>query len=319
MISKIDLDNAWASIMPGPNETVGRRADASHPLDFFITYDENQNMQLMLLAEFQPSLPKSSKQIRVRGNNRKDGKYAICFSLIENKLREQFVSLCWDLMNSTILIQGNKKQGILAAIKRFTMWQNLFAELKKKEISDSQIKGLLGELYILKNLCIPKYGANIAISGWVGPLSGDRDFEYADYWFESKYVPISKDRVKISSLDQLDTDEPGFLVLVRAEKASPEATNVVSINRLISSIKETAAEDVSAEEAFNNRLMLYGYSQGDTRADEGYVVSRAECYFVNSADFPRIRRSQIDPALTDGEYYLSIPALQQWQSDIEID
>ena len=48
MISMSELSDAWKEIIPQAGQSVGRRADKNHPLDFFITYDENQNMQMML-------------------------------------------------------------------------------------------------------------------------------------------------------------------------------------------------------------------------------------------------------------------------------
>lgn len=47
MISMAELNAAWDAIIPMPGQSVGRRADENHPLDFFITYDENGNMQMM--------------------------------------------------------------------------------------------------------------------------------------------------------------------------------------------------------------------------------------------------------------------------------
>ena len=108
MISRNELDNVWAMIIPQAGQSVGRRADPAHPLDFFVSYDENNNMQFMLISDYQPNLPDSSKQIQIRGNKRADGKYAMCFSLSDEKLRDQFVSLCWDIMDCTKNIQNKK-------------------------------------------------------------------------------------------------------------------------------------------------------------------------------------------------------------------
>ena len=149
MISIIELNSAWDAINPQFGHTIGRRADTSHPMDFFVAYDENSNMQIILLADHLPSLPASSQQIWVRANHRKDGRYALCFSLIDSTLREQFVSLCWDIMNCTYAALS-QRQGVKTAIRRFCMWQRLFAESNGQRLSDAEIKGLIGELCALK-------------------------------------------------------------------------------------------------------------------------------------------------------------------------
>ena len=165
MISMSELSDAWKEIIPQAGQSVGRRADKNHPLDFFITYDENRNMQMMLISEFLPTIPPSSQQISVRANFRHDGKYAVCFSLTDNSLQEQFVSLCWDIMHCTISTHS-KASGVKAAVKRFCMWQKLFAEEKNKKLSDAEVKGLLGELCALRNVILMRYSPQTAVAGW---------------------------------------------------------------------------------------------------------------------------------------------------------
>lgn len=315
MITKTELSELWSAITPQPGQNVGRRADPQHPLDFFVSYDEKPNMQFMLLTEFEPALPNSSKQLYVRGNRRTDGKYAVCFSLEDNRLKDQYVSLCWDIMDSTYL-SLNKKAGVQAAIKRFTMWQKLFAEAKSKKLSETEIKGLIGELTVLKDICIKRYGVATAIAGWVGPVGADRDFEYEDTWFESKFVSLSMDKVSISSLDQLDVDSPGYLVLCRAEKTAETAIGHVTLNDLVASIEKMAASDENVLVSFKNRLALAGYDSSDERSNQSYLVHRFESYKVEGDGFPRIRRSDVHTAISDGDYHISIPALQQWSSEI---
>lgn len=316
MITKTELKNLWSAITPQLGQNVGRRADPQHPLDFFVTYDEKPNMQFMLLTEFEPTLPDSSEQLYVRGNKRSDGKYAVCFSLEDDELKDQYVSLCWDIMDSTYSCHS-KKSGVQAAIKRFTMWQKLLAEAKSKKMSEAEIKGLIGELVVLKDICIKKYGVATAISGWVGPVGADRDFEFEDTWFESKFVSLSTDRVKISSLDQLDIHRKGYLILCRAEKTAATANRHTTLNKLVNYIVQLAQTDENASVSFKNRLALSGYNASDERSEQPYVIHRLEEYRVYGEDFPRIMRSKIHAAISEGEYQLSIPALQQWAADIE--
>lgn len=315
MITKTELGELWEAIIPQKGQNVGRRADPSHPLDYFVTYDEQHNMQFMLLTEYKPSLPNSSQQLYVRGNRRVDGKYAICFSLEDDHLKDQYVSLCWDIMDSTYL-EKNKSQGAKVAIKRFIMWQKLFAEARTKKLSDSEVKGLVGELAVLKEICMQRYDVETAISGWVGPVGADRDFEFEDMWIESKFVSLSMDKVKISSFDQLDVDRTGYLVLCRAEKTAATESGHVTLNGLIDSVLEILKKNENALVSFKNRLALARYDSGDERSEQPYIIHRFETYMVAGNDFPRIRRSEIHNAISDGEYQLSVPALSHWNKDI---
>ena len=315
MITKTELSKLWSQIVPQPGQNVGRRADPQHPLDFFITYDEKPNMQLMLLTDYQLALPNSSKQIFVRGNRRSDGRNAICFSLEDDRLKDQFVSLCWDILDCTFAIQ-NKKTAAQAAIQRFKTWQKLFAEAKTKKLSEAEVKGLIGEISVLKEICVPKYGLTNAVAGWVGPLGADRDFEYQDKWYESKFVSLSMDKVHISSLDQLDSDMGGCLVLCRMEKTAETAPGHITLNSLANSICEMAAADENVLVSIKNKLALSGYDADSELSQQPYMLHRFEAYRVDTVSFPRLRRSEVSDAVADAEYQLSIPALQQWREEL---
>ena len=314
MITKTELSKIWTEIVSQTGQNIGRRADPGHPLDFFVSYDEYNRMQLMLITDHEHVLPSSSKQILVRGNKRTDGKTAICFSLENNELKDQFVSLCWDIMDCSYRIQ-DKNKGVQIAIKRFKMWQKLFAEEKTRKMSEAEAKGLLGELTVLKEICVKKYGIDEAILGWVGPMGADRDFEYSDCWYESKFVSLSMDKVKISSLDQLDTDQNGVLVICRYEKTSGASAGFVTINNLIKEISDLASYNENTLVSFVNRVMLTGYDANSEQSTQAYMYHRLEKYNVKENDFPRIRRSDVDVAISDGEYLISIPAIQRWKEE----
>lgn len=310
MISITELNSVWDAITPQPGQNIGRRADTSHPLDFFITYDEKHNMQMILLSDHLPMLPASSQQILVRANHRHDGKYALCFSLSDGTLREQYVSLCWDIMNCTYDVH-NKQQGIKTAIKRFCMWQKLFAEERSKKLSDAEVKGLVGELCVFRHAILPRYEPCTAVAGWIGPIGADQDFEFNDTWYESKAVSLSKDNASISSLDQLDIDLEGNLMIVRLEKASENNPESFTLNALVDEIRSSLS-DAEAQTLFDARLASGKYDPSDPRSDEPYLLHRIEGYTVNN-EFPRIRRSAISAAVSNGTYNLSIPALQNWR------
>ena len=310
MISMSELSDAWKAIAPQEGQTVGRRADENHPLDFFITYDENCNMQFMLISKLLPPAPTSSQQIFVRANFRHDKKYALCFSLTDDSLRDQFVSLCWDIMHCTFNVRS-ETAGVKAAVKRFCMWQKLFAEEKNKKLSDAEAKGLVGELCALKYVILNRYSPRVSAAGWIGPIGADRDFEFSDTWFEAKAVSLSKDSVTISSADQLDAGTPGTLLILRIEKASQNTPGYITLNSLIDEIKNDI-KDFEAQAIFESRLESSGINHEDPQADTPFFLHRIEQYQVND-DFPCIKRSNLPAAVSNCTYTLSIPGLQRWR------
>lgn len=316
MISMEKIDSLWAAIQPQKGNTIARRVDPEHPLDLFIGYDEEGQMQLILITDCLPELPRSSQQVVVRGNQRSDGMYAICFSLLNIALKETFISLCWDIITCTYEVES-EKQGVSRAIQRFATWQILLAEESELKMSDSLVKGLLGELAVLYCKCLPKYGASHALTGWVGPLRADRDFEYEDSWLEVKAVSLSKESIDISSFDQLDIDRRGYLIICRIEKTSDADPQKATLNMIINKIKEAIINDQQALSTLLVRLRLSGYRSDDERTDEPYIIHRFESYIVDN-EFPRIRRSELNAAILGGEYSLSIAAIQTHRSEYEV-
>lgn len=311
MISMATIETTWAAITPQKGQNVVRRVDPVHPVDFFIGYDETCAMQLILLADEQPELPPSSQQVLVRSNPRKDGKFAICFSLVNQSLKDTFISLCWDIIASTYGTK-TRKAGVESAVNRFGKWLILMAKGRDSKLSDAVVRGMIGELAVLRDIGIPKYGSPHSITGWIGPLHADRDFEYEDDWFEVKAVSPGRDTVSISSFDQLDIDRAGTLILARVEKTPDTDTDAISLNSLVHDIEELLGNDQDALSTFKVRLVLNGYDESDERADETFHLNGYEKYRVYG-DFPRIRKSKLTSEITKGEYTLSIPALIPWQ------
>ena len=311
MISMATIDTTWAAIVPQKGKSVVRRVDPSHPVDFFIGYDENGAMQLVLLADEQPDLPPSSRQVLVRSNPRKDGRYALCFSLVNQSLKDTFISLCWDIVTSTYGVE-TRKAGVETAINRFGKWLILMAKGRDSKLSDAVVRGLVGELVVLRDICIPKYGSPHAIIGWIGPLHADRDFEYEDDWFEVKAASLSRETVRISSFEQLDIDRTGTLVVARIERTADSDAEAVSLNSLVKDVEGLLAEDQDALSTFRVRMVLNGYDASDEKAEERFHLHRYEKYKVYD-DFPRIRKSKLISEINNGEYTLTISALSPWK------
>lgn len=310
MMTMESIKLTWASITPQKGQVIARRADPTHPLDFFIGYDEDGAMQLTLVTDVLPDLPPSSQQVQVRPINRKDGKQAVCFSLVNSSLKDTFISLCWDIIDSSRTAE-NKTVGVEQAVRRFAKWLILLAKGKNAKLSDSAAKGLLGELSVLRDLCIPIYGGAHAVTGWIGPLHADRDFEYEDTWYEVKALSSGSDTVSISSFDQLDIDEPGTLAIVRIDKTADSDSDAISLKSVISDIDTLLAEDSNALSTFHVRLVLCGYSESEEPAEVKYHLYGYEKYKVLD-NFPRIRSSMLPKGIEKGEYTLNIPQLAAW-------
>lgn len=70
----------------------------------------------------------------------------------------------------------------------------------------------------LKDYMIPDRGIDVALNSWMGPEKTHKDFSDQQDWFEVKTISFGKECVRISSIEQLDSDIDGTLVVYELEK-----------------------------------------------------------------------------------------------------
>ena len=117
---------------------------------------------------------------------------------------------------------------------------------------------MFGEIIFLKNRLIGKYGAEKAVAGWTGPAKTDRDFVYDDLWYEVKTTNPGAPTLKISSIEQLDTDDEGRIVWVEAEKTA-------SVDPVAKSVPRLIYETKSALEGFPEALRIFSNENTGSR------------------------------------------------------
>ena len=287
-------DNTW------------KRIDENHPIDIFIGKDGNGRYAFEYSGNFKINKRiRSSKLIDVVHYTNNIGKMFLVFALTDNNCLRQFCAFCNDIVESTISIKGDDNVIYKTICNVFFTWQKMF-RVQSSLLSEKEIKGLIGELLFLKNELIPVYGETESILAWTGPESAKKDFSINSTWFEIKSVDCSKNSVTISSMDQLDSDVVGNLIIYRLEKMAPEF-NGVSINELTESILAQITL-LSNKDIFIDKLLKVKYSfesQYDTLV---YAVKDIECYKVTEK-FPRLERGKIHHAINSATYELTISDL----------
>lgn len=188
-----------------------RRINSTHPSDLYLGYNENGGKALVIVEISDEKKVESSQIIHTQLYLREDGKTSLEFVLKDNKFETMFYRLCEDIITST----SNVKRGIVIGfvIKRWNAWKTAFQKLSGERLSDMSIMGLIGELTFMEQVMIPKYGIDRSIVAWEGPDGGHKDYVINSTWYEIKSTTLSSDTVKISSIEQLDSDKEGFCKL----------------------------------------------------------------------------------------------------------
>jgi len=312
MLTIDGLDNKWSGLREASGEPVYQGYDSTHPLRFFIGLDSVGNREFFIIIGNKPAhVPQSSRSIEVSIGLRRDGTHTLVFRLVQPNQQEVFTHLCWDLAEASRACKDTEK-GLAIILARYALWQRLMEKGNLGLLSEQELKGLFGEIYYLKNRLLDKYGVNVAVAGWIGPTQADRDFIFEDYWYEVKTTNPGASSIKISSIEQLDTDDVGRIVWLQVEKTASTDPEAVSLPLLIEQTRINLEGFPEAVETFNMRILESGFID-HKEYDDIYFACRNIRLFSVSDGFPRIRRTNIDPSIASASYEISIAGIHGYE------
>jgi len=164
---------------------------------------------------------------------------------------------------------------------------------------------MFGELLCLRDIVMPKYGAEQAVISWVGADFDKQDFLLDDAVLEIKSYKTSKGQVAhISSVKQLISEKiPLFLVTY----SLTQTNNGESVKDIFESI-QTHLRNKSNEikNIFEDKLLEYGYMPNlNDESLYKFIVDKNKV-FKTTGDFPKISPSHIMNGITDVKYSIDL-------------
>jgi hypothetical protein len=286
-----------------------QRVDENHVLDLYIGRDSMSRCTLFLIADIEPMPIFSARIINVSVGLRHDNKWGILFSLVDNNFEDLFCHFCEDMIESSRSL-SNKKQGSIFICKRYEKWQDMLAKYKDGLLSESHIKGLVGELYFLKEVLIPMYGEEMAINSWIGPDQADQDFICGEIWYEVKSTVSGSESIKISSIEQLDTNREGELVVVYLDKTSYADESKITLNVIYKEVADSLS-DINLKYRLSDILLNLGYCMRIEYDEYRFKFSGLIRYKVNN-EFPCVRRLNIPQSIVSVKYDLSLSFISKF-------
>lgn len=289
-----------------------QRINATHLLDLYVGIDGTGRWTLLLVSEYPPPKVTSSRMIQVNSGQRPDKKWALSFSLVDDSYKDMFVPFCEDIVVSSSCIKSKEKATRFVG-KRYKEWREMLANAQGNLLSPAEVKGLLGEMYFLKNYLCAQYGVEKAVLSWTGPRALPQDYIIDGTWYEVKTVSSRKSEVSISSIEQLDCEKPGELVVIRADKTSVTNIDAVNLNTLYKELLAMLPDDDSREK-FSTMLLRYGYYPRPEYEGEEYTLEiKAMVRYAVSTDFPCIRRKELPKSITETKYSLDLAAIDSYR------
>ena len=178
-------------------------------------------------------------------------------------------------------------------------------------MTETEMMGLIGELLFLRDYLIPDRGIDTALDSWMGPEKTHKDFSDQKDWFEVKTISFGKESVRISSIEQLDSDIDGTLVVYELEKMSPSFDGI-RINELVNSIIALLV-NAHQRETFMAKLQLFGFDFSNENDNWVFALKNMYKYKVDTQDFPRLHRSMLPNAITRAQYELLLTEIEPFK------
>lgn len=275
--------------------------------NLFIGKDDEGRYCFEYRGAFSPVKIIGSKPLVVNQYKTDDDIFILRFSLDYNDLIGCFSAFCEDLTTSVDDISDeNVVYKTLAT--RYQAWKKLFKP-DRIGMSEPEIQGLIGELLFMRDYAIPHWGIDNALDSWTGPEKTHKDFSYKDEWFEIKTITAGKDTVRISSIEQLDSNVDGTLFIYSLEKMSP-SFNGVKLNDLITELLTTFS--IAQKDALLNKLVLFGFDFNTAYDNYVYAITDLSAYLVNK-EFPRLERDKVPLPISKALYDIIISELTPYK------
>ena len=286
-----------------------RRIESDYKVNIFLGYNDFGQMSMVITEPGIASYVKSSKLINVSLSRREDGKMALTFDLLDNSFSSMFIIFCKDIIE--VCEKGGPSYAISNALVRWKYWKEMFGKTKNSILEKREIKGLIGELIELRDHFLRDYDEKSAVACWMGPLAGHKDFEIADTWYEVKSVNENAIQVQISSLEQLESDIDGHLVVVRLEDTSEASYNALNLNSVVASVFEKL-EDAESRELFTTRLDNMGYTFSEDYEVICFSYKGTEYYSVKEG-FPRLTRGNVEDGIGNASYTIILGGISKYR------
>ena len=280
--------------------------DPNHPLKLYIGKDDSGHYAIEYRGDFKPSAIPSSNIISIRQYGDKESRLLI--ALLDANLLDIFSAFADDVVDFTRDCTSNS-EGYSQIVSRYYLWKKMF-QVKKVEFTEGEIMGLIGELLFLRDFMIPKYGEINAIQAWSGQERTHKDFSVDNDWYEVKSIASGKELVKISSIEQLNADTNGYLIVHQLEKMSPSFDGI-TLNKLAHEVFHSLSS-VMAKDMLLVKFAECGFDFSKYFDTFVYQLTDVTKYLVDDK-FPKLTTTELPVAVAKVQYDLLIAELEPYK------
>ncbi len=279
-----------------------------HPLDLQIGYSQSAYKSFVVMDTGIIKNILSSFAVKVTNVQLKNMSWILEFQLVHPSFEEEFLRLCWDMIEYS----SKEENALNALIHRYITWQKLLQYENKSVMSFQKQKGLLGELIYLSKM-IDDIGDEAAVDSWTGPDGSDQDYLFPSDWAEIKSVSLASETVHISSLQQLQQEREGQLIVYILESTTAGDDRVCLVD-VVNEIKIKLMNNARILDRFDLKLYKYGYRkshENEYRDNQFRFIEKRE-YVVNDI-FPKLVGENVCSEIVSCKYELSLAAIEKYR------
>lgn len=319
-----ERSNPWSHLKRPEKDLSIRLVDPDHTLDlFWATDNAGDYLFVWRYNALKSKAPKSAlpslSGVILNHIQDKEGAGRYVLRLIGKEDWEIFMTLCSDLVEAMRRAES-EVAALEIFLRRMDRWQNFLRRKRPAILSESTIKGLIGELHFLFYRLNPEIGLEAAVNSWGGPFGTPQDFCHGQNAFEVKCQSGgSSPSVRITSAEQLTPQvENLYLYVLTMSQCGEDEEKALTIPALVEKIRNKLIQQSSeALEKFSDALIEIGYIDSPEYDRFCYILVGESTYSVIDG-FPRITADMINPVLTRVSYTIPLSACTEYEEDSQL-
>lgn len=201
-------------------------------------------------------------------------------------------------------------------IQTFNKWSAFFEDEGSDRLTENIIKGLFGELQVLKDLVVDTDSSkvNSVLDSWKGPYDTGHDFVLDNKDIEVKTKDLTKPDVSISSETQLEeVYGKGLELLVLS--VEQDLVNGFSLKDKFYQVKELVVGMGGDTAILIRAIRQKGLTHNNMHEYDNFrfKLRCEEIYDCLKDGFPRLIKANIDKSITNVKYDLNLKNLEGFQ------
>ena len=281
--------------------------EVEHPLEIYVGSSDTGLPLVQIRSTVRPKLSEISDLVLV-SRNEYNGHWVLSLALQDTRFTEVFMRLVSHLVTTSR--RGHTAGDAWVIVDGvLDEWKRLLRSRPLGVLSLEQLRGLIGEVWLLLNHFSENRTIDQVLAGWLGPLGSPQDFWFEDSGYhEAKSIGPTASHVKISSAHQLD--EPGMeLLVLHVPQVTETDSNATTLVGLVGQVTAALDDAGLTDDELLLRLKRLGVDlRHPYYSDNWFRITQIQAFAVLD-DFPALRHSLLPDGVERVRYSLARGAI----------